>query len=471
MMWLLVGFGLCLGLFFVVAAFAQRGAVPVESDYLAGSRRFGTWVVGLSIAGANNSGFMFLGAVGAGYQIGLAALWWPIGALIGDLVFWAIFPARINQLARERGALTVPQLISGAQVGKAADPLRSVAGLLVFVFMAVYLISQFYAGGKVINAVYPAFPAAGGSFLTAALIVAYVTKGGIRASIWTDVAQALLMIVVAGCCFVYVVVKLGGISSAIQRVFSQKPWLLEPTSGHAASGVLLVVGGFALVALGFGLGQPSAIVRLVAGRTPAAVRNARWIYLTYTYTLWAGMTVFGILMAVHFPSIADPEQAFPLFAKTDLSPFFSGIAIAGIFCAVASTASAQLLVCSSSLAVDISSRMRDWGRKSGLRFQYVVTVIVGMLAAVGAALNEKFSIYSLVLYVTGALGCAIAPAVLIAVMHWSASARSLIAAMIVGTVVSVSWHYFGLSATSSEVGPGIMIALLVNWVLVRLGRR
>jgi hypothetical protein len=71
----------------------------------------------------------------------------------------------------------------------------------------------------------------------------------------------------------------------------------------------------------------------------------------------------------------------------------------------------------------------------------------------------------------GALGCAIAPAVLIAVMHWPASARSLIAAMIVGVIVSISWHYLALNATIGEVGPGIGIALLVNWVLVRHARR
>jgi sodium/proline symporter len=108
----------CIGLFFAVAACAQRKSTSEESDYLTANRGFGTWIVGLSIAGANNSGFIFLGAVGAGYKAGLSALWWPIGFFVGDLIFWAIFPERLNRLARERGAMTVPELIAGDKRGK-----------------------------------------------------------------------------------------------------------------------------------------------------------------------------------------------------------------------------------------------------------------------------------------------------------------------------------------------------------------
>jgi sodium/proline symporter len=339
---------------------------------------------------------------------------------------------------------------------------------LIFSFMTAYLASQFYAGGKVINVIYPLIPAAAGSFLTAALILSYVTKGGVRASILTDVAQALLMIVVAESCLMYAIAELGGLPAALHRLIVEQPQLLNMGAGRSLYGLMFFVFGFAVVALGFGLGQPSAIVRLVAGKSPAVARNARWIYLTYSYSIWGSMTLFGMLMTIHIPDAADPEQVFPAFAKSDLHPFFSGVAIAGIFSAVASAASAQLLVCSSALAVDISSRLRNWGRQFGIRYQYGMTILVGLIAAVAASISGKLSVYTLVLYVAGALGCAIAPAMLITVLRWRSDAYSLTAAMLAGTAVSVIWNYLGWTASVNEVIPGILLAVVVNFVVTRI---
>jgi sodium/proline symporter len=139
--WIIVGFSLPVCGFLFVAWWAQRQATGSRADYLLADRSFGTWVVGLSTAGAANSGFMFLGAVGAGYTLGVQALWWPIGFFIGDLVFWSLFPARVNALARERGVFTAPGLLAAQFSAQSGQRVRQVAGIVILVFTGIYLVS------------------------------------------------------------------------------------------------------------------------------------------------------------------------------------------------------------------------------------------------------------------------------------------------------------------------------------------
>jgi sodium/proline symporter len=464
---LLLGFLTCIAGFLVVAYAAQRSAPKDPDAYLLDGRSVGTWVVGLSMAGAANSGFMFLGAVGAGYTVGVNALYWPLGFLLGDLIFWALFPARLNRVARERNVLTIPELIASTHAGPAAQRIRAVAGAIVFVFVGIYLVSQFYAGGKVVNTLAPTLSVSTGAMLTAALIVAYVTRGGIRTSIWTDVAQAIFMILVAFGVLIVLISELGGISTALTRLAAERADLLTFSATQGTLGLIVIIGGFAAAAIGFGLGQPHSLVRLLAGASPEKAQRARWIYISYGYSLWLGMTVFGLLLALVLPGLTDPEQGLPRFASNQLTPFLAGVVLAGIFSAVASTASAQLLVCSSALSCDISPRLQRWGAKFGVRFQYAATLFVGLITALLAGLNDTFSVYSLVLYATVALGCAIAPGVFISVLKLRSTATSLIAALITGAAVSVGWNAAGLTAHLNEVVPGFAAALLINWLLAR----
>ena len=69
-------------------------------DYLVAGRSHGKFMIALSAAASAVSGFIMIGAVGAGYMLGLKALLMPLGWLFGDIVFWMLFPDRINRRAR-----------------------------------------------------------------------------------------------------------------------------------------------------------------------------------------------------------------------------------------------------------------------------------------------------------------------------------------------------------------------------------
>ena len=80
--------------------------IPPQADI----RVPGAVAVGLSAGATANSGFVVTGAVGLGYTMGAQWLVLPLAWLLGDVVFWSIFPNRINEVGRTASASTLLRL-------------------------------------------------------------------------------------------------------------------------------------------------------------------------------------------------------------------------------------------------------------------------------------------------------------------------------------------------------------------------
>ena len=71
---ILFGFLFAMALFFVIGIASARKATKEVSDYLVAGRSISPVAAGLSAAASNNSGFMFIGAIGFTYSYGMSAL-------------------------------------------------------------------------------------------------------------------------------------------------------------------------------------------------------------------------------------------------------------------------------------------------------------------------------------------------------------------------------------------------------------
>ena len=83
-----ISFILCLLLFLGVGISSARRRKNTSDDYLLASRSVGPWVVALSADATNNSGFMFIGLIGATYTDGLSSLALIGGWVLGDYAAW-----------------------------------------------------------------------------------------------------------------------------------------------------------------------------------------------------------------------------------------------------------------------------------------------------------------------------------------------------------------------------------------------
>ncbi|MEM9539742.1 MAG: hypothetical protein AAGA60_09540 [Cyanobacteria bacterium P01_E01_bin.42] len=209
------------------------------------------------------------------------------------------------------------------------------------------------------------------------------------------------------------------------------------------------------------------LIRLLASRSPEEAKAAKWTYIGYVYSTWTAMMLFGIICRVLVPSLEDPEQALPLYALENFHPLLVGVILAGIFSAIASTADSLILIVSSALARDISPAFhRRMSRKYGIRYEQFMTLLVGAIALIGTMFISA-SVFSLVLFVSGAVGGSLGPAMLIILLGRRTHYVALSLTMVSGMITCIGWQAIGWSATLNETFPGFAIALCLHEVLMR----
>ncbi len=464
---ILLSFSVFVVVFLGVGALAAKRSAPTDVDYLLGSRSFGAWFVGLSAGATGNSGFIMLGAVGMGYTMGISGVIMALSWFLGDLAFWSFFPEKFNRIARDRDCSTVPELLSSGIPGRGSMVIRQLAGLLIVVLIGAYTAAQFSAAAKTLNVFFD-LDMNIGIIVSALAILAYCTTGGLRASLWTDVVQAIIMIGITTGMLTVVYFAAGGFSAIHAGLYAIDPSLTKFTGTFTAWTLVAFVVGYAAAGFGFGISQPQILVRLLAGRSPEEARKAKWIYVLFIQYTWHCMALFGMTVRLLIPGIDDPEQALPIYALQNFDPWLVGLVLAGIFSAIASTADSQVLVSSSSLAIDVAPRFyAKMSGRFGVRYQQLTTIVVGMLAAL-AAIFFSSSVFALIIFALSMLASSLGPAMFNVILKRPTNALATGSCMAVGLAVAVGWRIMAYNEILNESLPGFLAGLLVHDIIVRL---
>lgn len=214
-------------------------------EYFLGSRGFGVWTFALTFAATSASGGSFTGYPALVYEHGWSLALWIAGYMVVPLVAMGLIGKRINQVARQCDALTIPEVLRGRFESSAVSVVAT--ALLVF-FMFFYLVAQFKAGGKILSTLLagdPTFAAASGRLagwvegvpwlaeagadylvslvVFAVAVIVYVVYGGFRAVVWTDVMQGIVMFVGVVLMLVLAVHQVGGLQRATLQMAEMTP--------------------------------------------------------------------------------------------------------------------------------------------------------------------------------------------------------------------------------------------------------
>ncbi len=456
--------------FLGVGHLAAQRLKPTDEDYLLGSRSFGRFCIGLSAGATGNSGFIMTAAVGLGYTMGLSALLLGIGFFIGEYLFWTLFSERVNKIAIAGNAQTVPEMLGGLL----ARPIQrrritQLVAAISLVLVGAYAAAQFSAAGKTLNAFF-GWSSEAGAALAAAVIVFYCVSGGLRASIWTDIVQAFVVIAVSFGMLALALYAGGGPAVVAAKLREIDPDLMHLFAGHTFGSAALYLFGFAVMGFSFTLSQPPVMVRLLAGKSPQEVRAAKWIYLGFIYSTWGIMTLFGVCTRVLLPDLADPEQALPLYAVQALHPALVGLVLAGVFSVIVSTADSQILVCSSAFGRDLHPRLcARLSSRYGVRWQQFSTLVVG-LASLAAAVYISSTVFTMVLFAVGVLAGSIGTVMLVMLLGIRTRYAALISTIIGGLIATVACRLSGWNASVNEVIVGIAVGFVVHEISVRIAR-
>ncbi|XOV85095.1 MAG: sodium/proline symporter [bacterium] len=451
-----------LGLFVFIGVLSRRYAKPTRRSYLLAGQDVKPWLVGLSAVATNNSGYMFIGVIGYTYMTGLPAIWLMIGWILGDLIASSVVHRRLREASTSAAGNTFPAILASWH-GQQFKAVRVIGGLITVVFLGTYAAAQLTAGSKALHVLF-GWSESTGAIIGAAMVLAYCLAGGIRASIWTDAAQSIVMIAAMTLILVVGVASLGGPGTTWQQLNDVSPTYMSLFPQGLALGdtygpLLFVVGwlfaGFSVV------GQPHIMVRFMALDHARNINRARLYYYLWFVAFYFIANAVALISRLLIPDAGgfDPELALPTIAVNLLPPVMVGLVLAGIFAATMSTADSLILSCAGSVSEDIIELPHKvWITKA--------STIAVCLFALWLALSSERSVFDLVVASWAVLAACFGPLLTIYALNQRPTQALALTMMFTGLISVYVWLQFDVLADYYEG----MLAICLGFVVFLIGR-
>lgn len=472
-----------------LGAWFSRDTEDTE-NYLLGGRGMAWWAVGISYIASLLSTVSMVGAPGEGYKHGLTAALWPALGLFFSLGFFFLF-IRFYFQTKTFTPFEYLERRFGARS-------RATAAALYCVARGLYLATVLFAAAKVFQGT-SHWPVPWTIFAVGTVGVIYTTLGGMRAVVWTDFVQFLVLIGGIGIVLLKVTAAVpDGIPGVFRYAAANNhlfPDFHEPSFFTLNPYVRLTLWAIVFRAVGDHLFYKSAdqilIQRMLATKGYwQAFRSVLMGSLLGPLVLFAlyfvGLCMFRFYS--DYPAEARPPADLALFRfiSSELPSPVPGLIVAAMLAAIMSTLDSGINALATVVTKDFYLRFLrpNAGEAAQVRFSRVMTVLIGGLTMVVACLIAALaaSIRGTVLESSGvwmSLLVVLAPVFLIGVTSCRARQWHVLTAMAVGataTALMTLWYYH-VKQSGREAG-FFMVAvlpffatLLTGYVLSRFATR
>ncbi|WP_419770215.1 MAG: sodium:solute symporter family protein [Candidatus Marinarcus sp.] len=339
-------------------------------DYAVAGKSFGT----LAIFATLSASF-----IGGGFSMGNAEKVFLVG--ISNIVALWGFSLKEILVARyiAPNMQYYPQAIS---VGDIMEPAygkeaRIFSGIFGFILCAGILGAQIGAIGYIFN-LFLGLDRTYGILLGMGIVIAYATVGGMKAVIWTDIVQFVVLALGIPLVLYFGIEHIGGWDAMIQSVPANH--LSLPTDKVAIIALLSLF-------LTFLLGEtlvPPYLQRLLIGKDKKVAKGTLLSGL-FSIPFFAATGLIG-LVALTMNSTINPNLAMPYVIQESLSPFFQGVVIAAIVSIIMSSADSFLNSAAIAFSNDLVKPLRKTVLESHIELKMAryTTLLVGILAVVFA---------------------------------------------------------------------------------------
>jgi SSS family solute:Na+ symporter len=238
------------------------------------------------------------------------------------------------------------------------------------------------------------------------LVIVYDTLGGIRAVIWTDVIQVVILVIGAAWCLI---VLMADTADSPLQFFNDIPaeklslgnWTNWEADGSArfwnwewdwVAPSVLVMLMYAITEnlRNYGTDQ-QYVQRMLAARDQSAARRSIWIGALSYLPLSVLFCMIGTALSMYYsrsamlPDGTLADQVFPHFIRTELPAPVAGLVIAAILAAAMSTVDSSLNAGSTVILVDIVRPLRRGpGRVPDIWIARSATILLGVLGTTTA---------------------------------------------------------------------------------------
>lgn len=414
---------------------------PDSDELFLAGRSLGAGVVGLSLFASNISSTTLIGLPGAAWQSGISVANYEwMAALV--LVFTAIFVAPVllgNRLT------TIPELLEQRFDARMRKYLSAVT---VFLALVLDTAGSLYAGAVVMMLFVPGLSLEATCALIAAFTGLYTMAGGLRAVAYSDVLQAIVLLLGSAvlCLLVFGQFDYDW-GRVVAAVDPDRLSLIRPLDDPALPWLGTLIG---LPVLGFYYWTMNQYVsqRLLGARDiGAAGRGAVLAALLKLLPLFL-MVLPGVMAIALFTDLERPDAVFPRLVAEYAPAGLAGLILAGLLAAIMSSVDSALNSSSTLITLDfVKPRRPDLDTQAMARLGRVVTLALVALAALWAPAIDSFP--GLFAYLQQTFAYVTPPLVavfLLGVFGRRVGARAAFRGTLTGHAISAAWF------TASQLG-------------------
>ena len=382
-----------------ITYWAARQTKSAAQFYTAGGGITG-FQNGLAIAGDYMSAASFLGISGLVYLSGYDGLIYSVGWLVG----WPIVTFLIAEPLRNLGKFTFADV---ASFRFAQTPIRILAACGTLVTVAFYLIAQMVGAGKLIQLLF-GMQYWHAVVIVGALMIIYVTFGGMVATTWVQIIKAVLLLAGASFMALMVLVKFGFSPEALfakaVEVHPKKVAIMSPGS--------LITDPISAISLGLALmfgtaGLPHILMRFFTVADAKEARKSVFYatgFIGYFYIL-TFIIGFGAITLVSTNSDFLTDAAKGLTAIKGGSNMaaihlanavggnvFLGFISAVAFATILAVVSGLTLAGASAISHDLYATVVKGGKaneQDEIRISKISTVVLGIIAVILGIIFEN----------------------------------------------------------------------------------
>ena len=358
-------------------------------DYFLAGRNVGWFVIGASIFASNIGSEHVVGLAGTGFESGTPMAHYELHAWIVLLLGWLFLPFYIRS-----GAFTMPEFLEKRFDAKSRWFL-SVFSLIAYVLTKVSV--TIYAGGIVVSELL-GIPFWYGAIGVVVFTGIYTVIGGMKAVIYTETLQALVLILGSIIITYLGLQEVGGWSELRSTVITASPdhfnmWRPMNDPDFPWTGLLF---GGTIVGIWYWCTDQYIVQRTLAANNikigrRGAIFGAYLKLLPIFIFLIPGIIAYALsIQNEGVFSIEDADRAFPMLVKTLLPVGLKGLVAGGLMAALMSSLASVFNSCSTIFTIDIYKKLKpNESEKKLLNVGKLATAVIVILGIIWIPIMEK----------------------------------------------------------------------------------
>jgi len=376
--------------------YASRKGNKTKRDYFLAGDKLPWWMIGGSIIASNISSHHLVGAMGVAYTRGFVAIAMEWGAiLIGfNALLWIFLPFYIRN-----GFYTMPEFLQ-KRFGGGARSIYSILVLLTYIFVEIGAV--LYFGALSFHSLF-GIPMMSSIIVLALATGVYTIAGGLRAVIWTEMLQ-LIVLVMGGIALTVVTINAaGGVSSVIE---TSKDWDLILPANDPDFPWTMYLGGLLCISVFYNATNQFIVQRTLAAKNEWHARMGVIFGDYLKFLIPIIITVPALVAPKLFPNLEKPDLLFSTLVENLLPSGLIGLVMAALISAVMSHLSGAINSCTTILTMDVylpyfkpkatEHEAVSFGRISG-----AIIIVLGILCTAILALHSDRPVF---LYLLNAYG-------------------------------------------------------------------